>query len=305
MKLLLFIISIQLVFTIQAQQKIYFNFNTQNDFLNYQGKGTDRYYTAGNSFGLTFVKNKIQNVISTISISQKIYTPDDISKKVFTNQDYPYAGLLYFTYSRSQTATNSLSNFTYKISTGTTGYKSAAAEVQTTVHKLIHYRLPNGWNQEIDLGHFIQVEINYSKSIIHTPLLKINTFNGLEYGTIFSRANLGTEIKIGYNGSNFLDNYSNIIPSLNHKKSGMYFFIKPSISYVFNNALLNTKFGIADTKTTLSNKKDICSIVLNSSFGISYYTNSFSITLVQNQNSREFNAAQSHAFGEINLLFKL
>ena len=79
-----------------GQHVVYMEF--QNDFLNYKGAGTDKYYTAGvSSGGLIHLKQNRAHYL-TISLSQKMFTPSNIvlEAEEIPPTDYPYAGLISF-----------------------------------------------------------------------------------------------------------------------------------------------------------------------------------------------------------------
>ncbi len=302
MKNFLLLIAVTIPICIIAQKEIYFSFNIQNDFLNYRCSGTDQYYTGGNTMSLSFKGKKKPHIVHTVSISQRVFSPDDILRTDLNGNDFPYAGLLYLSYSRSVFFNDSLASLQYQISAGTTGEKAFAADVQSALHRWLNVYMPLGWNNQIDLGNLLQFEFNYNRSLIRHKAIHVNTLAGLEFGTIFTRASIGGELKLG-GGGNFSAHQFGLIPALTGKKRGFYAFARPAVTYVLYNEMFSKAFG--STKELAAIKKDISLYVFKSAIGISYYTRKFAVTLVQNYNTREFSAALDHSFGEINFLFRL
>ncbi|MBI2284184.1 MAG: lipid A deacylase LpxR family protein [Bacteroidetes bacterium] len=305
MKQLLLLIFLFFQIAAHAQKMSYLSFKTENDFLNYRGKGTDRYYSAGIFVGLTLVNKENPRVIQNLSINQKLFTPDDISNLHLTNRDYPYTGLLYFTYSRSVIARNALSAVTYKVSSGSTGQNSGARQTQTAVHKWIHYRVPQGCDYELNMGQLLQFELNYNRALVTQNRIKISSFAGAEFGTIFNRLTIGTELKIGASNFNFNEGSFQVHPELFSKRSGFYFFARPELGYVLKNKMFSTDFGNTPVKEAEVTHKDMSRYVFSSSVGVSWYTPRLLVTLAQHSNTKEFVGADPHSYGEVQLVFRL
>ena len=91
---------------------VYYKF--ENDFLSFDTKGTDKYYSGGNRIGIIFPGKKKPDVLHAISLNAEIYTARGISRTVdmLTIDDYPYSGISYLAYrqSRLASATNITTN---------------------------------------------------------------------------------------------------------------------------------------------------------------------------------------------------
>src|ERR1700682_888243 len=98
----------------------YFSIRHDNDFLNLAGQGTDRYYSSGIYIQYSFLSPAHGSVMNktlfsphplspsffTIGITQWMYTPANLKSPVIVKGDYPYAGILFFHFSRENLFTS-------------------------------------------------------------------------------------------------------------------------------------------------------------------------------------------------------
>ena len=275
-----------------AQDFVYLD--VDNDFLNYKGQGTDKYYTAGITLGGLFrVKQKKSDYL-TISLSEKIFTASNIvlNPEEIHPTDYPYAGLIYISMGYQSVSPNNTFYTKGEFSWGTTGPSSGANMIQRELHKIIGDREPNGWSTQVELGNFIQAQFEHTRSIIKSSLIKINCVGNIHLGSIFNNLSLATELKIDKSNDPFIGQTSKLIqPS---GKPNLSLWARPKIAYILSNRLLQTnqnQFGL--------HQRIINKVVYHSSIGISLQFNKASISLIQHNNSPEFKTATKHAFGEI------
>ena len=277
---------------LNGQHVVYMEF--KNDFLNYKGDGTDKYFTAGiSSGGLIHLKENTSHYL-ILSLSQKMFTPSNIvlAPEEIPPTDYPYAGLISFNLGY-QIFNSSNTAFTKgKFSWGTTGPSSGARIIQRKLHKIIGDREPNGWSTQVQLGNFIQVQLEHTRSIINSTWIKINGVGNIQLGGIFNNLSLSTELKIEKSSDPFINHISKVVhPS---DKPRLSLWARPKLAYIFSNLLLETNPNQAGSTLRIMNR-----IVYYSSVGISLQFNKVSISLIQHNNSPEFRTATKHAFGEI------
>jgi hypothetical protein len=275
-----------------GQHVVYMEF--KNDFLNYKGQGTDKYFTAGfSSGGLIHLKQNTSHYL-TISLSQKIFTPSNIvlEPEEITPTDYPYAGLISFNLGY-QIFNHSSTAFTKgEFSFGTTGTSSGARIIQRELHKIIGDREPHGWSTQVELGNFIQVQIEHTRSIFKSSWIKINCVGNIRLGSIFNNVSLGTELKIDKSSDPFIGHFTKLIEQ--NGKPRISLWARPKLAYILSNGLLET-----NQNQVGSHHRIIYKLIYYSSIGLSLQFNKYSISLVQHNNSPEFRTATKHAFGEI------
>ena len=277
---------------LMGQHVVYMEF--KNDFLNYKGDGTDKYYTAGvSSGGLIHLKKNTSHYL-TISLSQKMFTPSNIvlEPEEIPPTDYPYAGLISFNMGYQIFNPSNTAYTKGEFSWGTTGPSSGARMIQRELHKIIGDREPHGWSTQVQLGNFIQVQLEHTRSIIKSSWMKINCVGNIQIGSIFNNLSLATELKIDKSSDPFIGQLSkHNQPS---EKPRLSLWARPKLEYILGNGLLETNQNQAGIHHRIINK-----FVYHSSVGISLQFNKFSISLVQHTNSPEFKTATKHAFGEI------
>ena len=82
-------------FSVWAQVHTFLNVQVENDFINWWGKGSDRYYTGGNFISVQRIwQNKAVCLIGT-ELVQKAFTPSNLQAIKVEEMDFPYAGLLF------------------------------------------------------------------------------------------------------------------------------------------------------------------------------------------------------------------
>ncbi len=89
------------------------------------------------------------------SVSQSIFTPNDITTKALIHDDRPYAGWLNFSVGLVAVGDNFLDNL--ELNLGVVGPASFAEDVQKTWHEWFNFRRPRGWRNQLRNEPTIQV----------------------------------------------------------------------------------------------------------------------------------------------------
>lgn len=303
-KVLLFVFMLTSLMA-RAQTGIYLDITAHNDFFNYKGKITDKYYTGGHRVGVSFRNKKKTDRFHSIAVQQKIYTPSDIADPGYTAGDYPYNGLLYLSYRQGRMFRKGRASVTVQVDAGTTGASSGAGKVQTGFHKLIHDRLPRGWHEVLELGELLQVQIDFRRLVYHKKGISLTMLKSFQTGTIYNRLQFGMELKTGNDAYSFLRQHGAFATG-NGRQSGFYFFASPVLTYVHRNRMFDTR-GLqlsataGTTKTGLETEELLGSL----NTGLVYFSPGFQLTLSQYMNTPEFRGATTHTYGEIGLQFRL
>lgn len=145
-------------------------------------------------------RDRERNVV--IALGQNIFTPRDTSRSDLIPNDRPYAGWLYLGaafHSKSEIQLD-----TWEVQLGVVGPLSLAEQAQTLVHELRDFEKPNGWSHQLENepGINLLYERNWRR-----PLLGGNrglgadiiSHAGAVLGNVFTYANLGFEIRTGWN----------------------------------------------------------------------------------------------------------
>ena len=278
-----------------------FYLDAQNDFLNYKGHGTDKYFTGGLLLGSMIHLNNNNTNYLTVALAMKTYTPSNIRllpEELSSSSDYPYAGLTYLSIGYQVFNENNMSFSKGTFSWGNNGPSSGANLIQREVHKIIGDREPMGWSSQVQLGNIVQTHIQHTHSLLNTNWLKVNTNAAIDIGSIFNNFCLAMEFKIDRSKDSFIEFYSKRINT--YTKPHISIWAKPKLEFVIDNRLLQTNPNPSGIFARNINK-----FIYHSSVGISFQMKKFSISFIQHHNTPEFKTATSHAFGEIAILLNI
>lgn len=216
---------------------------------------SDRYYTSGQRleygkekmfspseflYGKLFKKeSESQRSYVTLSLNQKIYTPDNLFQKIPVYGDRPYAGVLYL--SSSHAFINDSSAVFAETRIGTLGRQSYSESVQKGVHSLPLFMTgsgfislkPEGWDHQMpDTGI-----LNTSVSGAQKMNRNISFRQTASLGNLDSSLGLSMLFTFGtVNADTYLNGHSIDAPMLpggrsENSESEFYFFFLPSLKY--------------------------------------------------------------------------
>jgi hypothetical protein len=137
------------------------------------------------------------------SFGQKMYTPEEISRRDLIDDDRPYAGWLYGSAAFHSKTYRRLD--TFEIQMGFTGDLSIAEEAQDFVHSIRGIAKANGWDNQIDTE--VGFALIYDRKQRLLPRYDFHKQWGMDFiahagvaaGTVFSHLNAGVEFRLGWN----------------------------------------------------------------------------------------------------------
>jgi len=137
-----------------------------------------------------------------ISLGQSMYTPSDTRNPNLVKDQRPYAGWLYV--GMGLIWKNEKVKNTLVLNVGVVGPWSFAEETQRLVHEARGLNSPQGWNNQI--RNEIGVNVSYERMWRirdrrdhHGIDWDILPYAGVTLGNVMTHANVGTEIRLGYN----------------------------------------------------------------------------------------------------------
>lgn len=299
-----------------AHAQLTLSIHSSNDFLNITGNGTDRYFTAGTSLQFTRLHQRKQSrnpfvvkmsdseyLLSSISIVQQLHTPSDIAPLEPIVKDYPYSGSLGIEYSQTQFVPARNYSFTTQIHVGVLGKYAFGEEVQTWVHKLIKYQVPNGWDNQLPTDFLLNYNLLLEKNIMRSSSrMDLTGFAHYRIGTMFNDVSIGSMIRFGNLTSWFQP--ESRIPVRERPNQQFYLFFQPSVSVVLSNALLEggtfNKNKLNRNPTRVASD-DLTRLNYAYTFGFTWQTKGFQIQLSQSLKSRQTVNTYSHEYGSITI----
>ncbi|PIQ29713.1 MAG: hypothetical protein COW63_11730 [Bacteroidetes bacterium CG18_big_fil_WC_8_21_14_2_50_41_14] len=287
-----------------------------NDFLNFRGSGTDRYYTNGLRIDMYYTKKQKAKFPSSLllhisennnvygwGIAQFMFTPKHIDVKEIQYDDRPYAGALYSIHSLQSFDNIENIKITTELFIGVIGPWSLAEESQTWIHGMIDYTKPQGWDNQVANDLLLNYNINIEKQLLY-PSRSILLVGVVETysGTLYNAAGIGFLLRIG-KFNNYFEGISNSI-STSENRFQLYVFMKPVARVVLSNALLEGGLiyqMTAQTGAYTLDKDQIERLTVLYDVGLNFEMPKFSISISQKLRTAEFKGQYVQEVGNITL----
>lgn len=138
----------------------------------------------------------------SLSLGQNIYTPDDTDRSDLIKDDRPYAGVTYMSFGLHSKNGYQMDSFEFGV--GIVGRHSYAEDCQKIIHKWIDSPDPKGWNHQLHdepiLNIFLErkwrvLQMKYKHKLSSDCIPHI----GCGIGNAFTGANVGTQVRFGWN----------------------------------------------------------------------------------------------------------
>lgn len=190
-------------------------------------------------WGYEFFENTLSKADSnfySITLSQYIFTPDDITKEVPDPKDHPYAGWLFASGTVGARIGESL--VLYGVDAGIVGPSSLAEKAQVEFHRLVGSQMPKGWKYQLkdEPGVNFRYKLVYRGYYDNKGLEKEFLYHGGgSLGNVNTHIELGA---VGRVGINIPDNM-NHAPSLSSERVGFYVVVKGDQRLVIRDLFLD------------------------------------------------------------------
>lgn len=170
-------------------------------------KNTDRYYSNGILFHFRFEpdsssffgtrKKKLVKRLVDFELTQKFFTPRDLTLRNVDDFDRPYAGWLYAGFTVADFP-KSNTRLEYGLEIGAVGEASGAGAFQTWYHKNFGFPEPRGWSYQIpsELVLNLKAELNHQWSLIDGQLDLISSTRVM-LGSAFTNGIQRLDLRIG------------------------------------------------------------------------------------------------------------
>jgi lipid A 3-O-deacylase len=235
--LLLYSLSVAQTDPAQKNQTLFLYF--ENDIFN----GTDQHYT--NALRLTWLSQDLTEYDEDtrlprwglplirklplinrpgfqrnigLSLGQNIYTPENISRRDLIRDDRPYAGWTYLTLTFH--VKNVAQMDVFEVTLGIVGPSSLAEETQRTVHRWVESKEPKGWDHQLRNEPGLTIGWQRNWRLFSAGMGGGFGFDFIPHiggvaGNVATFANIGGELRIGYNlpldfGTSFIRSKSGI-----------------------------------------------------------------------------------------------
>lgn len=306
----------------QKKKALLLDFRVEEDYLNYRGKGTDRYYTGGlncsfyydskkTSFSASrFSKKKDRTPVEFISLRHITNTPSNIRIPGHVENDYPYASALFITHGKLHTDSLKKIRLGFGLSAGVIGPLALGEKIQCYFHKVVAYTQPEGWISQLPNDLVLNYQFTYKKQLLNVNgRFEIIATAGINAGYNFNNCKVGLLLRAGNKLDYFSVNETDGFYARKNRKGRLVFVLQPQITAIAYNALLQgslLKTGMQKRRSNVYfiNSSDISRIIYSLSFGLTYETNFGGISINQHLQTKEFRMVESHEYGDIGLIFK-
>lgn len=281
----------------------YFRLHYENDYFS----TTDLYYTQGVNLEYVhpaigkFFTSKIllrsssKEVKFGMSLEQEGYTPSSISHAEILKNDRPFAAALFFkTFSTVNNAERK-ERISSSFSVGVIGSVTGGEQIQEGLHRLIHYTLPQGWDNQIANDVILNYGLDYQRGIFSTDNY-VSFFGraGARAGTYSTKAYISTILMLGY----FDEPFRNF--SAQNKKFQVYLYAEPLFNIVGHDATLQGGLFNHTSPYTIASE-DITRMVFQGNAGIVFRINTVQLEYFQTYLSKEFKTGSDHVWGGIRI----
>ena len=283
----------------QVVQQRMLRVSMDNDFFAYQKE--DGAYTNGLRFD--FISEGKENskslerkfyfhtgnnslVVKELSLTQIMFTSNDITKKDPMPGDYPYSGSLLITRSFNSISPHTNLSVKTEYVGGIMGPYSFACETQRSFHKLINDGRPQGWEHQFPNTLFFNVNISIHRYVLRPAKTAELVFLGeVNTGSLTNRVSIASLLRLGRMLPYFNSHVQQFITPRSTSWQ-LYVFVKPQASFVGSNLLLEgtaQKSGSALAQAVPPPQVSIRHAVFTGDLGlvISYRVFAFSFTFIE------------------------
>jgi lipid A 3-O-deacylase len=293
-----------------------FRFYEDNDFLNVQGDGTDKAYTNGVRLDFFYQRKKVSRLIDHYmpkagaesvdiygwSVMQMMVTPDNLAEPQYQSDDYAYSGALFLTHSRYSYNRVKKYSLQTEMLSGIRGPASFARQTQVWIHRVINDEKPMGWRNQFNTKVLLNINFTAEKQLAGIKNFA-EIIGGVQVsaGTLINAITIYPLLRAGK-----MNPYFDGFMSQYNAKFQFYFFIKPKLTFLANNALMHGDIPGAtqpeSTDAALS-CPGINHFLGEMDFGTVITIGNFSISYTQKPSTAYNKGLYSHNVGNISLYF--
>jgi len=269
-----------------------------NDIIKLFGEMSDKGYTNGTRIDYFYTGQGMprffidrwmpkagKNAVNTFgwSLTQSIFTPEDIETTQPDISDWPYSGALYLSHSLHSSDRTRGYNIQTELVAGVMGKASLAEPVQKFVHRNINSPYPMGWDKQYPTDVLVNINLAIEKRLLqYYKLLDISGGTTAMAGTLINGLSVYGLVRIGrmipyYNG--YIGQYNTPFRNKRNKLQA-YVALRPCLEWIGYNAVLEGGVfsgksdyymgNTADVNHGISRRLDIMAVLAYGNVGLSF-----------------------------------
>ena len=290
-----------------------------DDYINFWGCGTDNAYTNGSRIDYFYqpahpphgILGKFapragvgSTDIYSWGVYEIMYTPDNITRADCQPNDYQYSGAIVATHSRYSFNQDKQYSVQTELVMGIIGPSALGGQIQTGVHRLIHYTKPMGWDHQFRNDVLVNLNVTAEKQLFATGgWLTLIGGARASAGTMVNGAAIYPLLLIGkmepwFNG--FFSHYTSPGKDRRGRKNRQaYLLFKPELQYFAQNALLQG--GMFTHRPNAS--PELQPWVPSFTYGFVLSQGKFGLSITENVSAAALRHLYCHDVGNVSLYF--
>ena len=307
---LILLLTVSPLFSQQVYRNQEFSMSNENDA--YIFNNSDRYYSNGLIAHYRFVpgtasflSNKradsVKRVVD-IELSQKFYTPRNLTLDDVNDFDRPYAGILYLgvTFSDFWKKNQRLE---YGTELGVIGRISGSSGLQDWYHRVVGFPIPRGWRYQIP-NEFIfnfKGEYNYQAWLVPGKV-DVITSTSVSLGSAFTHAYQRADIRLGRLRDLNSSAFKNSLIGEGSAEFGNHGYVFAGVGYQWvghNITIQGSPFNDRAPHT-----EELEGFVNHFRVGWAFSSTNATFKITYNQLSKEITTADSHKYVALELLLR-
>ena len=226
-----------------------------NDLIKVFGATSDKGYTNGTRLDYYYVKRHDSRFflykmmpkagkqsVNTFgfSLTQTMFTPEDLTATEPNVSDWPYTGALTLSHSLHSSHPRKKYNLQTEVVAGVMGKAALAEQFQKVVHKLINSGEPQGWDKQFPTDVLLNLNVSLEKMLWqYRGMLEVMGGGQAMVGTMTDGVSIYGQVRLGkmlpyFDG--LLQQYSR--PFQMKNKLQLYLVARPSIEWIGYNAVM-------------------------------------------------------------------
>lgn len=243
--------------------------------------------------------SKKSNLITGITIAQRLYTPKNIRDTLVQFNDRPFAATLEIDHTMLSYDNESGVEFLSTVQIGVMGPIAGGEKFHQKIHEWIKSPDPKGWDYQIANDIILNYDFFVNYPLVYKPSYKFSTTGCIRGGTLFDDVGIGLNFGAGKNQFE-LNSDPKISRKVRNKKLKFFLNTDAFLKLVLYNATLQG--GIfSNNDPYVLNYSEITPLVFSASATLGLLWYGVSLSYTHNFLTKEFDMGTNHNYASTTL----